>query len=536
MCLCPVCGTHAAAERGQQCGAFPPRPSQVHHSCRDLKNLEAQISTTKTFLAHLESHLLVLRSEYNRAHDHFTHRLPPEIISRVFGFCASREGELSPFDLGAVCKRWREIAWSTPQLWTSLDVDLNWLEINSQTRSWLIQEWLSRSGELPLSISVTYVKTDMAPLPLAILENILDVLNRFSRRWRDLDLSIPFALLPALCGDGDGVSILNTLRISPPEILDDAEEELVHRLAYPFQITNASPSLQRVAITSFPFSMVGINWQNVTDVSFDDIPIYDFHSLLREARNLIKCIVDIKDDGSRFSAPPSIERPCLIDLDIGLHQTFQTSPSLIFDPISLPRLKKVTYRPGYQPFAAFAAFIERSRCSLEALILDEVHEGEGMDIILMNEDALWNLLWNLRTLTTLVFNIPVVAKKFFDLLYIPYSPTTNPDQPIFLPQITSIRHDCDEVMFSWDRVIRSATSRLKLRGEDGQPILRLLEFQVHELERLDELLVARICHTVASGVEIRIKRGLEDVLETHRREYEQARFGTIDGSWEEDLL
>ncbi|CAA7265066.1 unnamed protein product [Cyclocybe aegerita] len=393
MCLCPVCGTHAAAERGQLCGAFPPRPSQIHHSCRDLKTLEAQISTTKTFLAHLESHLLILRSECNRAHDRFTHQLPPEIISRIFGFCVSREGDLSPFDLGTVCKRWREIAWSTSQLWTSLDVDLNWLEINSQARSWLIEEWLSRSGELPLSISVTYVEMDLAPPPHAILENIVDVLNRFSRRWQDLDLSIPFTLLPALCGNGDGVSILNTLHISPPEILDDAEEEVVPQLAYPFQITNAIPSPQRVAITSFPFSMVGIDWLNVTDISFYAIPIYDFHSLLREAPNLIKCVVDIQDDTSRPPAPPIIERPCLIDLYIGLHQTFQTSPSLIFDPISLPRLKKATYRCRHQPFAAFTAFIERSRCSLETLILDGVvDEGAGLDIIFMDDDDIWNPL------------------------------------------------------------------------------------------------------------------------------------------------
>ena len=68
----------------------------------------------------------------NAYHDCFVLNLPPEVGSYIF--VLSREMEIieanqhggSPTLLfGAVCKGWRELALSTPRLWTTLDLRLD---------------------------------------------------------------------------------------------------------------------------------------------------------------------------------------------------------------------------------------------------------------------------------------------------------------------------------------------------------------------------------------------------------------------------
>lgn len=58
------------------------------------------------------------------------------------------ESELRfPLTLGAICRAWRQIAWSTPTLWTFMCLKISHVKQLSPTTK-LVEIWISRSGRL----------------------------------------------------------------------------------------------------------------------------------------------------------------------------------------------------------------------------------------------------------------------------------------------------------------------------------------------------------------------------------------------------
>ena len=122
-----------------------------------------------------------LKRKINQFHSPIVRQLFPDVMSIIFEFCLPNFAEPStnpssiPLALGSICSRWREIAWSTPGLWSSLVVCVSGkLDSHMATTSSIMiaQEWLARSGQLPLSIRIfskRYSSTVLAPLAAIIL-------------------------------------------------------------------------------------------------------------------------------------------------------------------------------------------------------------------------------------------------------------------------------------------------------------------------------------------------------------------------------
>ncbi|KAF8809807.1 hypothetical protein BYT27DRAFT_7093259, partial [Phlegmacium glaucopus] len=68
------------------------------------------------------------RTRINHLQSPILRRIPPEIISHIFNLYLPEfhidnprdSKEAVPLTLGAVCKSWRNIAWSSPTLWSSM--------------------------------------------------------------------------------------------------------------------------------------------------------------------------------------------------------------------------------------------------------------------------------------------------------------------------------------------------------------------------------------------------------------------------------
>ncbi|KAJ3515224.1 hypothetical protein NLJ89_g1892 [Agrocybe chaxingu] len=130
--------------------------------CRQLADIDAEIVNVETYLEKLKRSRYPLQTRRNHIHDPMLKNLPHEVVSRIFASCVvadyeSRSQHYSPrrlplpFVLGAVCKPWREIAWRTPQLWTRISISVpssDKLDLHRE----IIEQWLSRSGRLPLSL------------------------------------------------------------------------------------------------------------------------------------------------------------------------------------------------------------------------------------------------------------------------------------------------------------------------------------------------------------------------------------------------
>ncbi|KXN82221.1 hypothetical protein AN958_02912 [Leucoagaricus sp. SymC.cos] len=81
-----------------------------------IKDLDEEIHRLMTQRARYRCRLNDLQAE--------TRVLPPETLSIIFHYCnRSRKRLLS---LGAVCSHWRDVAWSTPSLWTKCHLIFPW--------------------------------------------------------------------------------------------------------------------------------------------------------------------------------------------------------------------------------------------------------------------------------------------------------------------------------------------------------------------------------------------------------------------------
>ena len=74
-----------------------------------------------------------LKRKINQLHSPIIRQLPPDVASTIFGFCLPdftddqlipyiKEDLSFPLSFGAICSYWREIAWTTPNLWSTLVV------------------------------------------------------------------------------------------------------------------------------------------------------------------------------------------------------------------------------------------------------------------------------------------------------------------------------------------------------------------------------------------------------------------------------
>ncbi|KAJ7437597.1 hypothetical protein B0H11DRAFT_1885146 [Mycena galericulata] len=128
-----------------------------------LDELDAEISALETSLVPRK-----LERESLAAHlDAYTYpvlTLPNEIVSEIFlqhlhplATCTSvsPSSRNSPLFLGHICRKWREIALSTPWLWTVINLHLGDVATH-QRQIHLLEVWLTRSRSCPLSISFYY--------------------------------------------------------------------------------------------------------------------------------------------------------------------------------------------------------------------------------------------------------------------------------------------------------------------------------------------------------------------------------------------
>ncbi|KAJ8507230.1 hypothetical protein ONZ45_g10388 [Pleurotus djamor] len=163
---------------------------QAKHALRRLK---IQIT---------QQNVVPRRPKATSAHPSYISRLPNEILAMIFVFrrndaaaCSSApSARLRWLRVGMVCRRWRQVSLSTPQLWTHISLGLNTKHNN------LAEDFLRRSKLAPLSLDVAF-----ASIPKDVLQPkdlFLDTIP--TRPIRSLSLS----------SDGDDVDTVGSLMTS----------------------------------------------------------------------------------------------------------------------------------------------------------------------------------------------------------------------------------------------------------------------------------------------------------------------------------
>ncbi|KAJ7267396.1 hypothetical protein C8J57DRAFT_1327614, partial [Mycena rebaudengoi] len=120
-------------------------------------------------------------------------RLPDDIVREIFvgTLPSDRNCVFSatepPLLLGRICQTWRATALSTPRLWASLHIAAPSSSPRLEQVNGMVDTWLSRSGALPLSLSIQARRRSAR-----IVSMLLETLIRYSTRWKHIKIVLPF--------------------------------------------------------------------------------------------------------------------------------------------------------------------------------------------------------------------------------------------------------------------------------------------------------------------------------------------------------
>ena len=168
-------------------------------------------------------------SNYIAEHQAFLapmHRLPAELLSQIFSrYCDninaySSENPFSsdnsssfrkhPFTLAKVCRRWRAIVLSTPQIWSQFRVKFN--ERNIKRCATMTQAWFSKSGACPLSLG--FEGHDYGYLRTQDIRPMLDAIKPYCDRIETLNLGVCFPTFSAFMSNAGTFPALHSIKIS----------------------------------------------------------------------------------------------------------------------------------------------------------------------------------------------------------------------------------------------------------------------------------------------------------------------------------
>ncbi|KDR81071.1 hypothetical protein GALMADRAFT_264977 [Galerina marginata CBS 339.88] len=364
--ICAICGGPEWSQNS--------RPSQSYHPCqtsncgicipcKKIKQLELQITEAQAALAEMIERHRELKTEMNYVHNPIIHQVPQEIASSILEFCIPNEchevlsrptdkSKISaPLVLGAVCRMWRQVAWSTPRLWNFIFIFLNRSDGPEHYES--SRQWLNRSGQLPLSIYVSDEGRMASHHQLTTLKLFVDLINNCSSRWQRINLSVNSSLLHQFCGDWTGVSILQTLGIK------------CTATGGKFVLGNMKPSPSTVHILGLHFKSVSIFWDNVTQVNIGGLRVDECLELLQCAPKINLCKFS-----NVFGAAHHFRRPVNPFIHIQLHNLAfvgsDHSSEMFFEAITLPSLTNLSHDNPFisLPDETLVPFVQRSACRL----------------------------------------------------------------------------------------------------------------------------------------------------------------------------
>ncbi|KAL0958021.1 hypothetical protein HGRIS_000196 [Hohenbuehelia grisea] len=173
------------ARRHSSVAAAEAKCQQLSAELRELDRKRTDVQQRfEALQGEIEGHKIALAA-------HIHSRILAEIFSEIFQYCCGTD-ELKVFNregpqqlqwiLSAVCQRWRAMAHSTPQLWSSLHFDVTYaIRHHIHDMAGIAKQILKRSGQVPLTITL-----GMA----AHRHHFLCALLKESIRWKSFRLSL----------------------------------------------------------------------------------------------------------------------------------------------------------------------------------------------------------------------------------------------------------------------------------------------------------------------------------------------------------
>ncbi|KAJ7659292.1 hypothetical protein DFH06DRAFT_439152 [Mycena polygramma] len=332
-----------------------------------VKAIEAQIADIKQSISALLAEQTLAR-ERIESYKYPVLTLPNEIMSEIFmhllpqyPLCPPLTGNLSPHLLLRVCRKWRDIALSTPILWRAILVEKTIPDCDPLRRRMTdnkmsvargqasrVKSWLDRSGRLPLSIQIVEYEF--------LEEDILRAIVPHHARWEYVSLH-NIRLNQLLPVEGP-MSLLRQLEIRAPGNISTT-------MAFP-----AMPQLRTATLWNFYYSPALLPWSQLTSLTLIGKHPHECVSVLSHASNLRYCELAMFGGDWQPPTQPDISLPHLESLVLVPWSKIKHFPDrylLCFLVPALRRLQVPELGLGSDPIATLTSFISSSGCKLEEL-------------------------------------------------------------------------------------------------------------------------------------------------------------------------
>ena len=350
--------------RPERCVILDGKPCVA---CAEDIELEKEIKELESMIDKIHIRRRELRTAMNENHDRLISKFPPEIASHIFTQYSppstfSKEfGYDNPLYLGAVCQKWRQLAWATPELWTSLHIVPHEKYCLGDLPK-LATEWLERSASLPLTIILQdywgWVNEDDA-------SGVINILNTHSARWRDMHLDLPARHLHRF----SGLSQENILR----RVLLSQPRYGLWPCGFSTFSMQSKPMVTDLTLTRVGLRCIDILWNNLTAASVNHIGLDESLELIRRAPLLETLTLQaINPSSDVFPIPDTrIVRLHLHALEL-LEFWKEAVLTGIFDSLCLPSLEQWIHNRSHFPLNNMISFGCLSPC-LKKLEIDIEH-------------------------------------------------------------------------------------------------------------------------------------------------------------------
>lgn len=429
--------------------SYPEDPST------ELAKVEAEVEKVTDVIGNL---VYPLKGQIN---SRFLRVLPTEIIVEIFAYCGvvepgddkpSKVDNSLPLKLGAVCTAFRTIAWSTPSLWATVILNI---EVSSRipAQAKLLNDWLSRSGRLPLSI---YLCSSLNLLwAIGRPELILKVVNEFADRWRRVDIRLPSSCYRDLLFPKQRFPMLQSLTLKPQGGQSDRSHQI--------NICDAS-QLSHVSLHCLYLRSIKLSWNILTTLELEAFYIDECLEMMRQSTNLTSLSIGrilSGDDNHSISTDRAI-MPSLASLTIVNNRA--TELGMMFDKIMTPSLREFSFTADSTtraPYTHILDLVKRSACPLESVSFKYCSFPELKQFLSMVPS-----LKHLDITSSVRSPQPTLAPFTDDILQLcdPTFAFAN-KKPCLLPNLEVLRYRGPQT-FSWPRLRQMVQSRLA-----GHPLL-----------------------------------------------------------------
>ncbi|KAF8137256.1 hypothetical protein EV363DRAFT_1580935 [Boletus edulis] len=352
------------SERNTHISTLVLQMANVDSAIRKLAAIQAKLEQDS---AHVRGSLLAHQALTSPAR-----RIPPEVLGEVFYHCLSKTPYITPRDvespmmLTRVCRHWRDVALSTPHLWSSLSVYLQKTTCEDYRRG--CASWSARAKSIPLTIRVLNDINMVAADPI-LVSSVIRWLQPLIAQSSDLWWHGPS--LPSLFVPERETNLpiqrlhITTQRDAPSIYFPGTAKRL------------CSVSLQCFNYDLQSLDAINLPWDNLVELNmhFALFSSALFVQLLTRCGHLrtivVSCLSADEDQRGalRAFAPGSITHPWLRRIEI---KVIRAGLNAIFDALTLPALEELDICFCYRerdawPHAAFMEMLGRSRCALKRL-------------------------------------------------------------------------------------------------------------------------------------------------------------------------